>query len=179
MNRERHIQNLSLVGFMGTGKSTVGKLLSEQLQYHYIDTDEMLEHRAGKSISAIFETEGEEKFRAREQALVQELSTCQRCVISTGGGLAAHNNNLELLKSFSIVICLWASPETIWERVRHQHHRPLLKDADPLQRIKFLLTQREPFYKKSDILISTENRHSREVVQHVLHQYQLARTPIQ
>jgi shikimate kinase len=178
VNRERHIQNLALVGFMGTGKSTVGKMLAEHLHYTYIDTDDLLEHRAGKSISAIFESEGEEKFRALEHQLVLELSNCERSVISTGGGLAAHRNNLELLKSFAVVICLWASPETILERVRHQHHRPLLKDPDPLARIKFLLAQREPFYKQSDILISTENRHSREVVQHVIHQYQLARTPI-
>jgi len=161
---------------MGTGKSTVGRLIAEHLHFDFLDSDDLIESRAGKTIATIFANEGEAAFRQLEKELVAELHARQRTVISTGGGLAANAANLASLKEHALVVCLWASPEKIWERVRNQTHRPLLKEADPLAKIRQLLAAREPFYKQADVLLSTEVRSLKEVVQQVLHQFQLARS---
>src|SRR5436309_2924281 len=174
MSGQRQIQNLVLTGFMGTGKSSVGRLVASHLHFDFMDTDEMIESRAGKSIPEIFSQVGEEIFRELEKQLLSELSRVRRTVISTGGGLSANAANLASLKQHALVVCLWASPETIWERVRGQSHRPLLQDPDPLAKIRQLLSAREPFYKQADVLVNTEQRSTKEVAQHVLHQFHLA-----
>jgi len=174
MSGQRQIQNLVLTGFMGTGKSSVGRLVASHLHFDFMDTDEMIESRAGKSIPEIFSQAGEEIFRELEKQLLSELSRVRRTVISTGGGLSANAANLASLKQHALVVCLWASPETIWERVRGQSHRPLLQDPDPLAKIRQLLSAREPFYKQADVLVNTEQRSTKEVAQHVLHQFHLA-----
>src|SRR5688572_7247140 len=127
MTGSRAIHNLALIGFMGTGKSSVGRMAAAQLHYEFVDTDELIERRAGKSISQIFADEGEPAFRAIERNLVAEMNGWRNKVISTGGGLAANAGNLEGLKQHALVVCLWATPEAIWQRVRHQSHRPLLQ----------------------------------------------------
>jgi len=175
MSEHRHIQNLALIGFMGTGKSSVGQLAATHLRFRYVDTDELIQARSGKSISEIFSQAGEEVFRELETQLVAELSRQPKTVISTGGGLAANPGNLASLKDHALVVCLWASPEVIWERVRGQSHRPLLKGPEPLVKIRELLASREPIYKQADVLVNTEHRSVKEVVQHVLHQFHLAR----
>src|SRR5206468_3273151 len=171
MSGQRHIQNLALIGFMGTGKSSVGRVVASHLRFSFVDTDELIESRAGKSIADIFAQAGEPVFRELESQLVQELARAQKTVISTGGGLVANVANLASLKEHALVVCLWASPELIWERVRGQSHRPLLKDADPLGKIRQLLAAREPIYRQADVLVNTEQRSSKEVAQHVLHQF--------
>jgi shikimate kinase len=175
MTGSRKIRNLALIGFMGTGKSSVGRLIAEQLHYSFIDTDELIEARAGKSISAIFAEDGESAFRQREKEIVAELATRNRSVVATGGGLGANEQNLASLKEHSLVVCLWASPEKIWERVRSQTHRPLLRETDPPAKIRQLLAAREPFYKQADVLLNTEVRSVKEVAQQVLHQFNLVR----
>src|SRR5580704_9795158 len=170
MSSSRQINNIALIGFMGTGKSTVGRLIAEQLRFDFVDTDDLIEKRAGKSIAAIFTDDGEPAFRQWEKELVAELNLRQRVVISTGGGLGANEANLASLKQHAIVVCLWASPEKIWERVRGQSHRPLLKEADPLAKIRSLLAIREPIYKQADVLLSTEVRSLKEVAQQAMHQ---------
>jgi shikimate kinase len=176
MNSSRQIVNIALIGFMGTGKSTVGRLLADHLRFEFLDTDDLIEARAGKTIALIFAEEGEPAFRQREKDIVAELSSRTRTVISTGGGLGANEANLASLKQHALVICLWASPEKIWERVRNQTHRPLLKEADPLAKIRQLLAAREPFYKQADVLLSTEVRSLKEVEAQALHQFQSARS---
>jgi shikimate kinase len=171
MSGQRHIQNLALIGFMGTGKSSVGRLVASHLHFHFVDTDDLIESRAGKTIAEIFAQAGEPVFRELESQLVLELARAQKTVISTGGGLVANAANLASLKEHALVVCLWASPEVIWERVRGQSHRPLLKDADPLGKIRELLAAREPNYRQADVLVNTEQRSSKEVAQHVLHQF--------
>ena len=177
VSSERSIRNIALTGFMGVGKSSVGRALAEVLHFEFIDTDEIIESNAGKSINRIFADDGEPTFRGLESQIVQQLTTRDRVVISTGGGLAVSPDNLASLKSHALVVCLWASPEAIWERVRHQSHRPILQTIDPPARIRELLAQREPFYKQADVLVNTELRSLREVVQQVLHQFHLARQP--
>jgi shikimate kinase len=176
MTGSRKIRNIALIGFMGTGKSSVGRLIADQLHYSFVDTDEMIETHSGKSVSAIFAEDGEAAFRKQEQAMVAELASRNDLVISTGGGVGADQNNLTSLKEHALVVCLWASPEKIWERVRSQTHRPLLREADPLAKIRQLLAAREQSYKQADVLLNTEVRSLREVAQQVLHQFRVMRT---
>jgi shikimate kinase len=176
VNSERHIENIALIGFMGTGKSSVGRMTASQLRFSFIDTDDLIESRAGKTISKIFAEDGEPRFRELEREVVAGLAGRTGTVIATGGGVGANEENLASLKRHALVVCLWASPEKIWERVRHQSHRPLLREADPQARIKALLAAREPFYKQADVLLSTDVRSLKEVAGQVLHQFQAART---
>jgi shikimate kinase len=174
VNAARDIRNLALIGFMGTGKSVVGQFVAAQLGFTFVDTDVLVEEAAGRRISEIFRDEGEPAFRERERAVVLELPARQRLVIATGGGLVTYRDNLDLLKAHALVVCLWASPEAIFDRVRGQNHRPLLHDPDPLSKIRTLLTAREPFYRQADVLINTEFRSVREVGLQVVHQFQAA-----
>lgn len=169
----RQIQNIALIGFMGTGKSSVGQLVAAQLHFTFLDTDHVIEARAGKSISDIFTQQGEPAFRELEKRIVAELATRKRTIISTGGGLPANPDNLASLKSHSLVVCLWASPEKIWERVRTQTHRPLLNEPDPLTKIRKLLEERGPYYRQADVLLNTELRSLKDVAQQVIHQFHM------
>ncbi len=173
MQRNRHIVNIALIGFMGTGKTSVGRLVAEQLHFHYLDTDEMIQSATGKTIAEIFSANGEPAFRALEEKTVQELAGKAQTVISAGGGLPVNPANLASLKSHALVVCLWASAAKIWERVKSQTHRPLLHDSDPQKKICELLAVRAPFYKQADILLNTESRSLREVAQQVIHQFRL------
>lgn len=173
MTAVRNIQNIALIGFMGTGKSTVGRYVAEQLKFEFLDTDALIEQRSGKKITEIFAQNGESAFRQLEAQLVAEFAARTHTVISTGGGLPTNPANLVSLKTHSLVICLWASPERIYDRVREQSHRPLLHDPDPLNKIRSLLTTREPFYKQADVLINSDLRSAREVAQQVITQFRL------
>ena len=173
MQSDRHIVNIALIGFMGAGKTSVGRLAAEQLHFDYLDTDEVIQSRTGRTITEIFSTDGEAAFRKMEQGLVEELAAQTKTVIATGGGLPVNPQNLINLKKYALVVCLWASPEKIWERVKHQTHRPLLHDADPQKKIRELLAAREPFYRQADVLLNTELRSVREVAQQVVHQFRL------
>jgi len=170
----RVIQNLALIGFMGTGKSSVGRHAAHLLHFTYLDTDQVIEARAGKTITEIFQQEGEPVFRDWEGRIVEELTHRTRTVIGTGGGLPVNPDNLASLKTHALVVCLWASPEKIFERVRNATHRPLLDEPDPLAKIRELLAQREPYYRQADVLVNTELRNVREVAIQVVHQFHLA-----
>ena len=159
---------------MGTGKSSVGKLAAELLHFEFLDTDELIQARTGRTIADIFAQDGEPAFRTLEREVVSKLAGHQKTVIATGGGLPANPENLAQLKTHALIVCLWSSPEKIWERVSHQAHRPLLQDLDPQKKIRDLLAVREPFYKKADVLINTDIRGLREVAQQVVLQFRLA-----
>jgi shikimate kinase len=177
MRSKRHIANIALIGFMGTGKTSVGRLVAEQLHFQYVDTDEMIQAATGKTIPEIFANCGEPAFRELEEKAVGELTTKTQTVISCGGGLPVAPQNLASLKTHALVVCLWATPAKIWERVKNQTHRPLLHDPDPQMKIRELLAVREPFYKQADILLNTELRSLREVAQQVIHQYRIQSQP--
>src|SRR5271157_5567727 len=173
MRTGRHLVNLALIGFMGTGKTSAGRLVAEQLHFDFLDTDELIQTRTGRTIADIFSKNGETAFRALERDVVADLAGRTKTVISTGGGLPANPENLAALKAHALVVCLWASPERIWERVRNQSHRPLLQDADPQGKIRNLLEMRKPFYRQADVLIDTDGRSAREVAQQVILQFRL------
>jgi len=173
VQNSRQIANIALIGFMGTGKTSVGRLVAEQLHFEYLDTDELIQAATGKTITEIFKNDGEDAFRALEQKTVEELAHRKKTVISAGGGLPINPQNLVSLKKHALVVCLWASPDKIWERVKSQTHRPLLHGENPQRKIRELLAAREPFYKKADVLLNTEVRSLREVAQQVVHQFRL------
>lgn len=160
---------------MGTGKSSVGRIAAEQLRFEFIDTDEWIESQTGKTVTEIFAQNGEAAFRQLEADTTRALESRRNVVISAGGGFVLDPTNLASLKSHALVICLWASPETIWERVRTQTHRPLIQDADPLGKIRELLEQRSSIYHQADAMVHTGFRAPKEVAQQVLHQFRLAR----
>ncbi len=159
---------------MGTGKSSVGRLVADMLRFTFLDTDDVIAARAGKTIPEIFDQQGEPVFRDWERKIVEELARRSKTVIATGGGLPANQGNLTSLKTHSVVVCLWSSPEKIWERVRGQTHRPMLNQPDPVATIHELLAERVPYYRQADVLVNTEMRSLREVATQVIHQFHLA-----
>ena len=110
----------------------------------------------------------------RVNFLVEEIAQSSDTVIATGGGLPVDPSNMASLKAHALVVCLWASPEKILDRVKTHNHRPLLNEPDPLAKIKDLLALREPFYRQADVLVNTEMRALREIATHVVHEFQIA-----
>ncbi len=141
-------ENIILVGFMGTGKSTIGRSLSQTLSYPVIDTDQLIEKQQGRSIPKIFEEEGEEAFRDMETALLKSLQDQSGHIISTGGGIIVREENRALLRKMGYVVWLVASPEEIHNRTSRNSNRPLLNNEDPAGTIRKLLELRIPLYKK-------------------------------
>jgi shikimate kinase len=162
MSDTRPVRNVALIGFMGVGKSTVGSMVAGLLDFELVDTDRILEERSGRRISDIFAKDGEATFRRMESDLVREFEGAERKVISTGGGLPMTPGNLESLRSHAYVVCLWASVETIYQRVRHQGHRPLLHTPDPIATIRDLLQVRGPVYRQADLLLGVDYRSPNE-----------------
>lgn len=161
------MKNIVLVGFMGTGKSAVARQLAKDLGKKYISLDEEIVEREGRPINDIFSNEGEPYFRQVEKEIVEEFSKKTDLVIDTGGGVVLDNDNMNNLKSSSMVVCLWATPETIYERTQKQSHRPLLKVEDPMGRIRDLLEYRRPFYQKAEVHIDTDVLSIPEIVEEV------------
>lgn len=157
-----------LTGFMGTGKSEVGNLLAERLQYRFVDLDQVIEEHAGCSIPDLFEQEGEAGFRKREtRALLMEGGQPKQ-VLSCGGGVVVTPENLEWLKQQSGVVCLDATPETIVSRIGSDPNRPLLQGDDPLIRIQSLMEQRAPLYAQLPTHIDTDRLRPSEVADRIL-----------
>lgn len=162
---------------MGTGKTTVGQYVAAQLKFEFLDTDHLIETRAGKRIADIFAQDGEAAFRALERDVVRELTERKHAVIATGGGLGANAENLERLRPHALIVCLWAAPEVIWQRIHRHTHRPLLQVADPQARIRELIEARTPVYKQADVMIYSGSRQFPEVAQQVLMHFNAARRP--
>lgn len=142
-------RSIVLVGMMGCGKTTVGKRLAQRLDRPFIDADRELEARCGVSIATVFDLEGEDGFRRRESAVLEELLGRSDIVLATGGGAVVRPENRRCLHERGLVIYLRASLPELWNRLRNDRHRPLLATANPRQRIAELLQQREPFYEEA------------------------------
>jgi len=138
-------RNIILVGFMGTGKTVTGRVLADRTGLKLVDMDSIIEERAGRPISEIFATDGETGFRKLERALAHELSQCQGLVISTGGGIVLNPDNLADFEKTGLVVCLTASPETIFQRLENDTTRPLLS-GDKKSQISGILATRKPLY---------------------------------
>lgn len=139
-------RSVFLIGMMGAGKTTVGRLLAQALGFEFVDADRELEARSGALIATIFSVEGEEGFRRREAALLDELTQRPGIVLATGGGAILNADTRSRLRDRGLVLYLRASAEEIYRRTRNDRSRPLLQTADPRARIDELLAQREPLY---------------------------------
>ena len=148
--------NVIIVGLMGAGKTTIGRLLARRLRRRFVDSDREVELRCGVRIATIFEIEGEEGFRAREAQAIEQLTAEQGIVLATGGGAVLREDNRRRLSAAGTVVYLHAKPEDLFERVRHDKNRPLLNTADPLARLRELYAQRDPLYRSiADLVIDT------------------------
>ena len=163
--------NLYLVGFMGTGKSTVGRQVAKQLGFQFVDSDQEIERLERKPVSAIFAEQGEMRFRELERDFVEQGHPDQGCVVACGGGLVVPPGMLELLRQRGIVMCMHAPIETIIQRILHTTHRPLLQVEDPEKRLRDLYAQREDLYRRAGTMVLTDSRPLREIVAHVMRVY--------
>lgn len=149
-------RNIFLVGLMGAGKTTVGKLLAKRLKKTFFDSDREIQRRTGVAIPVIFEIEGESGFRSREAAVLQELTQLEDIVLATGGGAVLSLENRQLLSRRGTVVYLRATVDELWTRTRHDKNRPLLQTEDPRAKLEELLVQRDPLYREvADIIIDT------------------------
>jgi shikimate kinase len=152
----RRAGNLYLVGMMGAGKTTIGRLLARRLKLRFIDCDHEIERRCGVKVPLIFEIEGEPGFRARESQVLADLTTLEGVVLATGGGAVLADDNRQRLSARGTVIYLCAKPEDLYERVRQDRNRPLLATPDPLSRLHQLYVQRDPLYRGvADVVVDT------------------------
>jgi len=148
-----------LVGMMGAGKTTVGKLLARRLSRRFVDTDQEVQNRTGVNITTIFEIEGESGFRRRESAILQELAAQVDLVVATGGGIVLAAENRELLKTSGTVVYLRASADDLFGRTRRDRSRPLLQTDDPRAKLSELLAVRDPLYREvADIIMDTSTQ---------------------
>jgi shikimate kinase len=148
--------NVILVGLMGAGKTTVGRLLARRLKLRFYDSDREVERRCGVKIPVIFEIEGEAGFRAREEQAIAELTALHDIVLATGGGAVLSEHNRRRLAGAGTVVYLNARPEDLFQRVRQDRNRPLLAGADPLRRLRELHAERDPLYRAlADLVIDT------------------------
>jgi shikimate kinase len=160
--------NITLTGFMGTGKTAVGKRLARRLGWQFVDVDSVIVASAKESVANIFATHGEAVFRRLEQRAIRRISRGDQQVIATGGGAFANPQNRRMLRAVGPVICLAASPRIILQRVGPTlSSRPLLAGADPLPRIQALLNQRAAAYAKADLTIDTSRLSVDEIVEKV------------
>lgn len=157
------MKNIYIVGFMGTGKSMAGEILAEELGREFIEMDALIESEQKKSILKIFAEEGEAYFRGLEKKLLKKLALKANRVVSCGGGLICDPDNLKLLKTSGLVICLTASPEVVDQRTKKHTCRPLLEVGDRLKTIKELLEERKPYYDQADHKVNTDNLKPQEV----------------
>ena len=148
--------SLILVGMMGAGKSTVGRMLARRLKRSFCDADEEIERRCGVRIPVIFDIEGEAGFRARETQVIAELCALDNAVLATGGGAVLAEENRRRIAAHGTVIYLHARPPHLWQRVRHDRNRPLLATADPQRKLEELYAERDPLYREvADLVVDT------------------------
>lgn len=164
--------NIILIGFMGCGKTTIGKQLAEKIHYTFADTDSLIEAQAGMSIPDIFAALGEGHFRKHEADVCQQLLKHKSAVVATGGGIIINHNNRQLLRKAGKVIYLTVTPEQVMERVGDYTTRPLINYADPEKRLRIiteLLTKRDPLYRNTaDFVVETVSGRPEETVEAIL-----------
>lgn len=157
-----------LTGFMGTGKSVVGRRLAERLALPFIDLDDVIEATTGMIIADIFASEGEPGFRRREREIIAGMASRDNCVIATGGGAVLDPENLRHLKTGAVLVCLTAAPAVILQRLGNDASRPLLQSSDRLDRIRQLLEQRAHVYAQADLSIDTSGADIGGIVERIV-----------
>lgn len=160
--------NIYIVGFMGTGKTSVAKQLAKKKGWQFLDLDTLIELREKRTIADIFAKRGEDYFRKVEKRVLKEASKEKRFVVACGGGIVIDEENIRVMKETGRLICLSASPEKILERTQGYTHRPLLNVTEPKKQIELLLKLRAPYYAKAERTIDTSNLAVKEVVEKIL-----------
>jgi len=160
--------NIVLTGFMGTGKTAVGRRLSEDLHIGFVDVDETIEKKAGHSVRHIFETQGEPAFRLLESRVIAELARQDRMVISTGGGALLNPQNREVLQEKGILVCLRAKTSTLLERLKDDITRPLLAGENVASRVERLMQEREAVYQVCPFQIDTDDKTIADVAAEII-----------
>ncbi|GAB6171419.1 shikimate kinase [Paradesulfitobacterium aromaticivorans] len=160
------VRNIILTGFMGTGKSTVGRRLARTLGWDFIDTDSEIERITEMSVAEIFRRHGETRFRSEENLMVKRLMTRENCVIATGGGTVLNPENQAILSGIGVVISLYAPVETILDRVGQRTDRPLLKTGR--EEIEFLWQARQVSYARAEYTVDTTDKSVEEVEGEIL-----------
>ena len=173
MNLLRDDAPIALIGMMGAGKTSVGRRLAHRLGRAFVDADRELEARCGVSVATVFELEGEDGFRQREAALIDELTARPGLVLATGGGAVLRAENRACLRERAFVVYLRTSPHEVWLRTRRDRSRPLLQTANPRARIAELIATRDPLYRETaHLTIDT----GRQPIEHVVNAI-IARMP--
>lgn len=162
------MNNIYLVGFMGTGKSAAGRNLAARLDREFVEMDARIEEQAQMTISDIFSRKGESFFRSLEQSLLEDLSRQNTIVVSCGGGIVVNPVNIQCMKESGTMVCLTATAESIYERIKRSTHRPLLQVADPLSRIRVLLAEREALYRQASFCVDTTPLSEAQVVDRII-----------
>ena len=162
------MKNIVLTGFMGTGKTAVGRELARLLDMKLIDVDTEIEVSREMTVNEIFKEFGEPVFREIETDMIKEVSRNNQVIISTGGGAVLKQENMETLRETGIIVCLMASPETILRRTGSTDDRPLLHVENPLEKIRQLMDFRKPYYEKADIVIATEGKTPLQIAEEIV-----------
>lgn len=162
------MNNIYIVGFMGTGKTAAGKELARKKKWQFVDLDELIELRERRVISDIFAKEGEPYFRRVEKQVLKEVAKEKKFVVACGGGIVIDKDNVKVMKETGIMICLTATAEAILKRTCGYAHRPLLNVKDPKKQIGHLLKLRAPYYAQADKTIDTSKMSVEQVVQNII-----------
>lgn len=160
--------NIYLVGFMGTGKTAVGRELARRKKWHFLDLDELISLKAKKTIADIFKEKGERYFRRLERQALEEVSRENNFVVACGGGIVLNRDNIKIMRETGKAICLNASIDTIWKRTHGSSHRPLLNVKDLKRQIRLLLKLRAPYYAEIPLAIDTSKLSVKEVAGKIL-----------
>ena len=148
--------NITLCGMMGSGKSAVGKILAKKINFNFIDTDKLIEEKTGKSISEIFDEDGENKFRKLEQTIICDILQNKKIIVSLGGGAIINSETRKIINKNSFSIYLNVKIDILKKRLKKSRNRPLIFGKDLHQTLTELLKKREKFYKKTDLIITNE-----------------------
>jgi len=168
-------KNIILTGFMGVGKTSIGTRLSSDLGFIFVDTDELIEADQKTTIAEIFAQKGEPYFRDVEARIIRTVLKNENQVVSTGGGAVIRDENRKVFKEAGLVVCLMARPEVIFERIKHETHRPLLRVPDPMAKIRGLLESRAKFYSQADLIIDTSEKSIDEALREIKDKVRYAR----
>ncbi len=178
--RKLHSGNLILVGMMGSGKTTMGRILARHLGKAFVDSDDEIQKRTGVNIPYIFDIEGEPGFRQRESTVLDDLVKRDNIVLATGGGAVLTEQNRALMKHSGIVVYLRAGVQDLWHRTRHDRNRPLLQTSDPHQKLMELFQQRDPLYMQvADIVVQSGKQSVHNLMLHLVDEIETYRRAFQ
>ncbi len=161
-------KNIALLGFMGSGKTTIGRQLAREIGWHFVDSDDLIEKKVSLPIALIFEKGGETYFRSLEKKILQEVALEKNIVLSTGGGLPAQEDNWQVLREHFVTIFLRVNLSILYQRIKGDSRRPLLSQYSTLQELEKLYQKRLTYYERADVIMDG-NKNEKEIIEEILH----------